>query len=219
MGNRLEMKGQPISKSKVTLHGIVMWVADVPIPMGSPRSRLPPRPACSVTWFRCKWKAGTPQGASATLKITMQGTDGMTIEVPEYQLKVKGSFDGHDHPVMQAGQASITDTFAKRGTNSFKITTKLNGKPFAVDVYTLSADGKTLTDESTAIATSETTKAVSERQDRCSRASSPSGWSIPSRRSRSRRDSPLQRASYTRADQLTRRNREPGGYEHAGGGL
>jgi len=161
------MKGKPISKSKVTLHGdSLIWSSDVTTPEGktvqqtSTDTRMSGGPG-----FVGRWKAGNPQGASTTLKITMQGADGMTIEVPEYQSKVKGSFDGHDHPVMQAGQASkFTNAFAKGGSNSFKITTKLDGKPFALDVYTLSADGKTLTDESTAIATSEKTKAVFDRQ-------------------------------------------------------
>jgi len=161
------MKGKSISKSKVTLHGdSLMWASDVTTPEGktvqqtSTDTRMSGGPG-----FAGKWKAGNPQGASTTLKITMQGADGMTIEVPEYQSKVKGSFDGHDHPVMQAGQASkFTNAFAKGGSNSFKITTKLDGKPFALDVYTLSADGKTRTDESTAIATREKTKAVFDRQ-------------------------------------------------------
>jgi hypothetical protein len=78
---------------------------------------------------------------------------------------VKGSFDGKDHAVMEAGKASkFTNTFAKSGSNALKVTTKLNGKPFAVDVYRLSADGKTLTDESTTTATGEKSTAVFDRQ-------------------------------------------------------
>ena len=42
-----------------------------------------------------------------------------------------------------------TLAFEKTGANAIKMTTKLNGKPFYVDVLTLSADGKTLTDEGT----------------------------------------------------------------------
>jgi hypothetical protein len=65
---------------------------------------------------------------------------------------------------MQAGQAmKFTNAFAKVG-NTIKVTAKLSGKVFTEEVYTLSADGKTLTDESTAIATGEKTKAVFERQ-------------------------------------------------------
>jgi len=67
--------------------------------------------------------------------------------------------------VTQAGQTSkFTNAFAKTGPNTIKITTKLNGKLFYVDVYTLSADGKTLTDDGTATATNENTKSVFDRQ-------------------------------------------------------
>jgi hypothetical protein len=163
----IRMKGKPISRSKVTVRGdSLMWVSDVTGPEGNTVQQTSTDTRMSGgSGFAGKWKAGNPKGASTTLKITTQGTDGMTIEVPEYQQVVKGSFDGRDHPVMQAGQASkFTNTFARSGSNSFKIATKLNGKPFALDVYTLSADGKTLTDEATAIATGEKTKAVFDRQ-------------------------------------------------------
>jgi hypothetical protein len=44
------------------------------------------------------------------------------------------------------------------------MTTKLSGKPFYVDVLTLSADGKTLIDEGNPVAAKEPVKAVYERQ-------------------------------------------------------
>ncbi|HKE84100.1 MAG TPA: hypothetical protein VKB50_10110 [Vicinamibacterales bacterium] len=37
----------------------------------------------------------------------------------------------------------------------------MNGKPFSVDVYTISANGKALTEESTTMATNETSLSVS----------------------------------------------------------
>jgi hypothetical protein len=161
------MSGKPISKSKVPLKGDALtWVSEVKNPEGrtvrqtSTDTRMSGGPG-----FAGKWKSGSPEGASTTLKITRQGSDGMTIEVPEYQQAVKGRFDGKDYPVMQAGQASkFTNEFTKGGPNSLKIATKLNGKPFAVDVYTLSADGRTLTDEATVTATNEKTKSVFDRQ-------------------------------------------------------
>lgn len=114
--------------------------------------------------FLGKWKAGEVTGAATTLRITLDGANGITITYPEFQTTVKGSFDGKDYPVMQAGQATkFTNAFAKL-PNKIKVTGKLNGKVFTTEVYTLSSDGKTLTDKSTAIATGEKTKAVFERQ-------------------------------------------------------
>lgn len=162
-----KMGGKPISRTQVTLKGnSLMLASDVTGPDGktvhqtSTDTRVSGGPG-----FAGKWKSGTPSGGETTLKITMQGTDGMTMETPEYQSEVKGSFDGKEYPVMQAGQASkFTNTFAKSGPHTLKVDTKLDGKPFAVDVYRLSADGKTLTDESTAVATGEKTRAVFDRQ-------------------------------------------------------
>jgi hypothetical protein len=57
-----------------------------------------------------------------------------------------------------------TVAFEKSGVNSIKTTTKLDGKPFYVDVLTLSADGKTLTDDGNPVSGKEPTKAVYERQ-------------------------------------------------------
>jgi hypothetical protein len=114
--------------------------------------------------FPGKWKAGEVAGATTTLKITLAGANGITITIPEFQNTVKGRFDGKDYPVMQAGQAmKFTNAFTKVG-NTIHVTGKLNGKPFSEEVYTMSSDGKTLTDESTAIATGEKTKAVFERK-------------------------------------------------------
>ena len=44
------------------------------------------------------------------------------------------------------------------------MTTKLDGKPFYVEVLTLSADGNTLTDDGTPVSAKEPTKAVYEKQ-------------------------------------------------------
>jgi hypothetical protein len=44
------------------------------------------------------------------------------------------------------------------------VTTKIAGKPYYVDVYTLSADGRTLTDDGNPVSMNEPIKAVYERQ-------------------------------------------------------
>ena len=68
----------------------------------------------------------------------------------------------HENPARR----SLKQTLAveKAGAYSIRISTKLNGKPFYVDVLTLSADGKTLTDEGDPVAGKEPVKAVYERQ-------------------------------------------------------
>ena len=114
--------------------------------------------------FSGKWKAGEVAGGATTLKITLDRPNGINMIIPEAQTTVKGRFDGKDYPVMQAGRPmKFTNAFTRVG-NSIKVVAKLTGKPFTEDIYTLSADGKTLTDESTAVATGEKIKAVFDRK-------------------------------------------------------
>ena len=161
-----KMQGKLLSKSKVSLSGDkLMWASELTSPDGKSvqQNSIDTRVA-GGPGFAGKWKAGDITGASTTLQIT-ESPDGITIRIPEVQQIVKGSFDGKDNPVTQAGQATkFTNAFAKAGSNGFKVTTKLNGKLFAEDLYTLSADGKTLTDETTVTATKEKTRSVFDRQ-------------------------------------------------------
>jgi hypothetical protein len=57
-----------------------------------------------------------------------------------------------------------TFAFERQGAKAFKMTTKLDGKPLYTDVFILSADGKTLTDEGMPAAANEPSKLVYERQ-------------------------------------------------------
>jgi hypothetical protein len=115
--------------------------------------------------FLGKWKSTDVKGAPNTLQITLDRANGISISYPEFQIACKGSFDGKDYPMTGAGGAmKQTLAFEKAGANSIKMTTKVAGKPFYVDVLTLSPDGKTLTDDGNPVAAKEPVKAVYERQ-------------------------------------------------------
>lgn len=160
------MNGKTVQKSRLTLTGnSITNVADAigadgkTVHQKTIDTRVSGGPG-----FSGKWKAGEVEGATSTLKITLDGANGIELTIPEFQTTVKGRFDGKDYPVMQAAQATkFTNAFAKVG-KTIKVTGKLNGKVFTREIYTLSPDKKTLTDESTAIATGEKTKAVFDRQ-------------------------------------------------------
>jgi len=160
------MNGKVVSKSRVSLNGdSLMWVSDMTGPDGkSVQQNSADKRISGGPGFAGRWRSGDVKGASTTLQITTEG-DAITIGIPEVQQVTRGRFDGKDNPVMQAGQATkFTNAFTRSGTTSFRITTKLNGRVFADDVYTISADGKTLTDETTVTATKERTKSVFDRQ-------------------------------------------------------
>jgi hypothetical protein len=115
--------------------------------------------------FLGKWKSTDVKGAPTTMQIALEGRNGITLTYPEFQMSCKGEFDGKDYTLTGAGAAlKQTLAFDKTGSNSIRITTKLDGKPFYVEVLTLSADGKTLTDEGNPVAAKEPVKAVYERQ-------------------------------------------------------
>jgi hypothetical protein len=66
---------------------------------------------------------------------------------------------------MIAGAAvKQTLAFERQGAKAFKMTTKIDGKPFYTDVFTLSPDGRTLTDDGMPVSVKEPSKAVYERQ-------------------------------------------------------
>ena len=161
------LNGKSVSKSRITLNNNqLMWVSDLvgadgkTIQQTSTDTRVSGGPG-----FVGKWKGGEVKGSATTLRITLQGANGITLETPEAQTVVKGNFDGKDYPFTQAGQSTkMTLSMTKTGTNAFTATLKMNGKPFSIDVYTISADGKTLTDDSTTTATNEKTKSVFDRQ-------------------------------------------------------
>jgi hypothetical protein len=115
--------------------------------------------------FLGTWKSTGIKGAALSLELSVQGTNGITMKTPELQMACTGSFDGKDYPVMMGG-AAMKQTFAfeRQGAKAFKMITKLDGKPFSTDVFTLSADGKTLTDDGMPVAANEPSKAVYERQ-------------------------------------------------------
>jgi hypothetical protein len=97
--------------------------------------------------------------------ITTKGKNGVTVEYLEFKQVCKGSFDGKDHTLTEAGAASkIALAFEKTGADTIKVTTKLQGKPIYVDVFTLSADGNTLTDDGNGVSVNEPVKAIFERQ-------------------------------------------------------
>src|SRR5262249_34890244 len=102
------MNGKAISKSRMTVNGNSMnVVSDVTGPDGktvqqtSTDARVSGGPG-----FVGKWKAGEMKGASTTLQITMEGANGITVSYPEFQQTSKGSLDGKDYVVNQAGQAT-----------------------------------------------------------------------------------------------------------------
>jgi hypothetical protein len=118
------MNGKTVQKSRLTLTGnSITNVADAigadgkTVHQKTIDTRVSGGPG-----FSGKWKAGEVEGATSTLKITLDGANGIELTIPEFQTTVKGRFDGRDYPVMQAAQATkFTNAFAKVG-KTIKVT-------------------------------------------------------------------------------------------------
>jgi hypothetical protein len=115
--------------------------------------------------FLGKWKSTEVKMPSLMVELSANDPDGLTYQ-DETGFIVNAKFDGKDYPAGgKMTGAKYTFSLKRLGDRSFEMSGKLDGKPFYVDVFTVSADGKTLTDKGTPVnAKEETTKAVYDRQ-------------------------------------------------------
>src|SRR5207249_2449689 len=102
---------------------------------------------------------------AVSVELSPNGADGITWK-DDTGFICNGKFDGKDYPAggSMAGSKFVF-SFKKTGDRSFEMTTRVNGKPFFVDAFAVSADGKTLTDNGAPVnAPQEKIKAVYDRQ-------------------------------------------------------
>lgn len=113
-----------------------------------------------------KWKTKNLKSAApSVLEITPSGTDGVIFKIVDMDLACNGKFDGKDHPCTGPTLApGWTASFANAGPRGLDMTIKNNGKTLFKLSYSVSADGKTLTESGTATAANETTKVVYDKQ-------------------------------------------------------
>ena len=112
------------------------------------------------------WRAAKMASTSAgLLEIAVKGADGVVLRFLDQSATCDGRFDGKPHtavgPTFPAGW---TCTFSKNTATGFHVVFSKDGKPMYQSTFTVSADGKTLTDDGGAVNTKERTKAVYEKQ-------------------------------------------------------
>ena len=113
--------------------------------------------------FLGKWQAVKQDAGALWMELTPDGADGLKIAAPNSLCAAK--LDGKPYPMSGSGDgAKSTMSFRKMGPTSFESTTYLDGKVFFTDVYTVSADGKVLTDTGTPAATKKPVKTIFDRQ-------------------------------------------------------
>lgn len=102
-----------------------------------------------TTGLAGEWKsAKSSSSAPSVMKISVSA-NAMTLEFPGYKSTVTAKLDGTDAPATGPQvPPGVTMSLKSQGTNEVTSASKLNGKVYSYDLYTLSADGKTITDVS-----------------------------------------------------------------------
>jgi hypothetical protein len=84
------------------------------------------------------WSLKTASDSTLELAVA----EGYDLVVTQGPAQLKANFDGRDyHPT--SGPETVR--ISKVGSDGFSLTVSINGKPVAVDTFTVSADGQTLT--------------------------------------------------------------------------
>jgi hypothetical protein len=113
-----------------------------------------------------KWKTKNVKStAPSVLELASSGPDGLVFKIVDMDLTCSGKFDGKDHPCTGPTLApGWTASFVNAGPRALDMTVKNNGKVLFKLSYSVSADGKTLTESGTATGANEKTTVVYDRQ-------------------------------------------------------
>jgi hypothetical protein len=110
-----------------------------------------------------KWRATKTDADDIWLEVTPEGADGLRMAQPNSLCVAQ--FDGKPFPMSGPGDPpKQTMAFRRKGPASFEALTYVDGKLFFTDVFSVSADGKVLTDIGTPVATKKPAKVIFDRQ-------------------------------------------------------
>ncbi len=157
--------GKVSGRAKLTLNGDTMSVTST-IPQANGKEIAQSETFKRVAGgpgFVGKWKPTKLDAGDFWIELTPDGADGLKMAAPNSLCVAK--FDGKPYPMSGSGDgAKQTMSFRKTGPASFRAVTYLDGKVFFTDVYSVSADGKVLTDTGTPAATKKPVKTILDRE-------------------------------------------------------
>jgi hypothetical protein len=110
-----------------------------------------------------RWQWTTVSAPATMMELEVDGAEGITIRYPGFGSECIAKFDGRPYPTTRK-DSNTSMAFRKTGPASFEATTFLDGKPWYIDSFTVSPDGKVLTDEGTPASRKEPIKQIYERQ-------------------------------------------------------
>lgn len=113
------------------------------------------------SWVSIEIKLSSPN----TLTFAPDGADGMTLTVSAIKATCAAKFDGTDYPATgPTVPEGFTLALTKLGPGSFKMVQKMKGKTLYLSTYTVSADGKMLTENGTNAEGTEPATVVYDKQ-------------------------------------------------------
>jgi hypothetical protein len=124
-------------------------------------TRVSGGPGLAGTWRAAKLSSNAP----GLIDVSVKGTNGIVFKSVDQNATCDGAFDGKPHPATgPLWPAGWTCTFSKSGTNGFSVAFQKDGKPMYASTFTVSADGKTMTEVGGATNTKERVRVVYEKQ-------------------------------------------------------
>jgi len=113
-----------------------------------------------------KWKTKNVKNNSPNvLEFAAAGADGLSIKIPDLNVAVEAKFDGKEYPITgPTVPPNFALTIQKAGPSGFDMTELQNGKALYKVNYSVSPDGKTLTETGGAVATNEKVRVLFDRQ-------------------------------------------------------
>ena len=93
-----------------------------------------------------KWKTKKVSGGSGMFEYVASGTDGLIYKDPDMGLTCDAKLDGKDYPCTGPMTPAGFTVSLKRSAGSLDFTIKKDGKAVFTGTYTVSADGKSLTE-------------------------------------------------------------------------
>jgi hypothetical protein len=110
-----------------------------------------------------KWKTQKVSGASGTMELTPSGADGLVYKAPEMGMSCDAKLDGKDYPCVGPMLPAGFTVAMKNAARSLDLTVKKDGKAFYKATFTVSADGKSMTESGATAAGGEKMKVVFDR--------------------------------------------------------
>jgi len=110
-----------------------------------------------------KWRTKKVSGASGTLELIASGSDGLVLKDPDMGLNCDAKLDGKDYPCSGPLLPPGFTVAMKNAARSLDLTIKKDGKAFFKATYTVTADGKSMTETGVPTSGADKIKIVYDR--------------------------------------------------------